>query len=354
MLHVSGLRCSYQGQIVLEGIDLEVTQGEILCLLGPSGCGKTTLLRAIAGLERLDAGDVKFSGQSLKSTPVHARGFGLMFQEYALFPHMTVAQNVAFGLRMQHIADIDQRVRDVLDLVGLTGFERRSVTLLSGGERQRVALARSLAPSPRLLMLDEPLGALDANLRDRLVTDLRSIIKKTGLTAIYVTHDHSEAFAVADRIAIMNEGHLEQVGSPEEVFRRPSTEFAAMFMGLTNIVPVEKVSNGCAVTPLGEFAAAAPAHSLLLHPLGLSLVTSPIAQSSNGCTAVSGVVRESVFRGETHRLTIEHASGVALTLSIPLSDAVPTIGQSVDILINVDAVVPLLRGGREARKTALQ
>lgn len=354
MLSVSGLRCSYQGQIVLEGIDLEAAQGEILCLLGPSGCGKTTLLRAIAGLERLDAGDVRFNGQSLKNIPVHARGFGLMFQEYALFPHMTVAQNVAFGLRMQHIPDIDQRVRNVLDLVGLTGFERRSVTLLSGGERQRVALARSLAPSPRLLMLDEPLGALDANLRDRLVTDLRSIIKKAGLTAIYVTHDHSEAFAVADRVAIMNQGRLEQVGSPEEVFRRPATEFAALFMGLTNIVPVEKENNGYAVTPLGEFAAAVPAHSLLLHPLGLNLITSPIVQSSNSGTVVSGVVRESVFRGETYRLTVEHGSGLALSLSTPLSSAVPAIGQSVDILITADAVVPLRGGGREAEKTALQ
>ena len=343
MLSVSGLRCSYQGQIVLEGIDLEAAQGEILCLLGPSGCGKTTLLRAIAGLERLDAGDVRFNGQSLKNTPVHARGFGLMFQEYALFPHMTVAQNVAFGLRMQRIPDVDQRVRDVLDWVGLAGFERRSVTLLSGGERQRVALARSLAPSPRLLMLDEPLGALDANLRDRLVTDLRSIIKKAGLTAIYVTHDHSEAFAVADRIAIMNEGRLEQTGSSEEVFQRPATKFAALFMGLTNIVPIEKVSGGFAVTPLGEFATTAPAHTLLLHPLGLNLIVSASVQSSNSGTIVSAVVRESVFRGETYRLTVEHISGLALTLSVSLGSAVPTVGQSVDILVSADAVVPLMR-----------
>lgn len=353
MLRISGLSCSYQGQPVLENIELEVAQGEILCLLGPSGCGKTTLLRAIAGLESLDTGDVILNGRSLKNTPVHTRGFGLMFQEYALFPHMTVAQNVAFGLRMQRVPDIDQRVRDVLDLVGLSGFEHRSVTLLSGGERQRVALARSLAPKPHLLMLDEPLSALDTNLRDQLVTDLRSIIKRVGLTAIYVTHDHSEAFAIADRIAIMNEGHLEQVGSPQAVFRRPATEFAARFMGLTNIVPVTTVSNGRVTTALGEFTVAASARSLLLHPLGLNLVASPVVQSSNSSAIVSGIVRELVFRGETYRLAVEHISGLVLTLSVSLNSIVPSLGQPVDILISADAVVPLQAASREADGAAL-
>ena len=202
MLDIINVTRAFDGQAVLRGINLPVDQGEIVCLLGPSGCGKTTMLRIVAGLEHADGGDVRINGNSIMATPVHQRDFGLMFQDFALFPHMNVAENVGFGLRMRPVADDQQRVDEVIRLVGLAGFEQRDVGELSGGERQRVALARSLAPRPRLLMLDEPLGSLDAALRTRLVVELRQIIKQIGLTAIYVTHDQEEAFAIADRIAI--------------------------------------------------------------------------------------------------------------------------------------------------------
>jgi ABC-type Fe3+/spermidine/putrescine transport system ATPase subunit len=212
MLEVRDVELAFGDLPVLRGVSLEAAEGEIVCLLGPSGCGKTTLLRVIAGLEVPERGDVIFDGRSVRDVPVHRRGFGLMFQDFALFPHLDVARNAAFGLRMMGIpaAERQRRVQEVLSLVGLAGFERRDVAKLSGGEKQRVALARSLAPNPRLLMLDEPLGSLDAALRERLVIEIREIIKQVGRAALYVTHDQHEAFAIADRIIIMNEGRFEQ------------------------------------------------------------------------------------------------------------------------------------------------
>jgi ABC-type Fe3+/spermidine/putrescine transport system ATPase subunit len=319
-------------------------------LLGPSGCGKTTLLRVIAGLEQPDKGDVLVDGHTVLRTPVHARGFGLMFQDYALFPHMTVAQNVGFGLKMRRMRAADQRIREMLSLVGLSGFEQRDVMLLSGGERQRVALARSLAPGPRLLMLDEPLGALDATLRDRLIVELREIIRRVGLTAIYVTHDQGEAFAIADRVAIMNAGMIEQVDTPENVYRRPVTEFAARFLGLNNIVPVLDCTTDRIDTPLGEFMVSTTAHRVLLHPIGLRLTP-----SQNGHHSVSGTVRECIFRGDSYRLVVEHSSGIRLSLSIPpVSSHIPCVGQAVNVAVDVQAVIPLCDDCREAEKTTLQ
>ncbi|RME43427.1 MAG: ABC transporter ATP-binding protein, partial [Chloroflexi bacterium] len=239
LLEVRDIHISFEGTQVLHGVSFEVEAGEIVCLLGPSGCGKTTLMRVIAGLETADWGQVLLDGQVIDHLPAHRRGFGLMFQEYALFPHKNVYENVVFGLRMAGWGPerARQRVAEVLQLVGLAGFEERDVTGLSGGERQRVALARSLAPEPRLLMLDEPLGALDRILRDRLMVELRHILKNVGLTSLYVTHDQEEAFALADRVLIMQEGRIVQRGTPEEVYRRPAIPFVAQFLGLTNLIP---------------------------------------------------------------------------------------------------------------------
>lgn len=235
MLTVSDAVVRFGEKDALAGVDLTVHDGELVAVLGPSGSGKSTLLRAVAGLEPLVAGTVSWDGIDLASTPPHKRRFGLMFQDYALFPHKDVAGNVAFGLRMQGrtAADVESRVAEVLALVDLEGFEHRSVTTLSGGEQQRVALARALAPEPRLLMLDEPLGALDRTLRERLTVDLERLLHRLGMTSIYVTHDHAEARAIGDQLVVMRAGKVEQMGTPDDVVAHPANEFVAAFVGVS-------------------------------------------------------------------------------------------------------------------------
>jgi thiamine transport system ATP-binding protein len=233
VLTVDGAIVRFGEHAALDGVDLSVHDGEIVAVLGPSGSGKSTLLRAIAGLEPLAAGTIAWDGTDLAGTPPHKRRFGLMFQDYALFPHKDVAGNVAFGLRMQGraAADVERRVAEVLALVDLEGFEHRSVTTLSGGEQQRVALARALAPEPRLLMLDEPLGALDRTLRERLTVDLEQLLHPLGMTSIYVTHDHAEARSIGDQLVVMRAGRIEQIGTPDDVVAHPANEFVAEFVG---------------------------------------------------------------------------------------------------------------------------
>ena len=218
----------------VDGVSLSVSQGEVLGILGASGSGKSTLLRAIAGLESLDAGAISWDGADLGAVPVHKRGFALMFQDGQLFPHRNVFDNIAYPMRIARTGT--SRVSDLLDLVGLPGYEKRQVRSLSGGEQQRVALARALAASPRLLLLDEPLSALDRELRERLAGDLREILTATGTTAIFVTHDQSEAFSIADRVGIMAAGKLVQVGSPLEVWRSPVSADVARFLGYTAVL----------------------------------------------------------------------------------------------------------------------
>ncbi len=247
--------------IALENISLEVGDGELVALVGPSGCGKTTLLRLIAGFDAPDSGDILFDGQSVLGVPPERRGVGLVFQNYALFPHMTVFQNVAYGLKFSRLR-LDRislpangrqrrtvqtksgeawRVRELLELVGLAGLESRMPSELSAGQQQRVALARALAPNPRVLLLDEPLSALDAKLRERLRLEIKRIQRALTITTLYVTHDQEEALAVADRVAVMSVAHLEQIGTPQEVYNAPATEFVARFIGRGNILPGELV-----------------------------------------------------------------------------------------------------------------
>ncbi len=229
-----GVTKSFGQTTALDAVSLALCEGDILAVLGPSGCGKTTFLRATAGLESTDSGHILCQGEDLAETPPHKRGFGLMFQDYNLFPHLDVAGNVGFGLRMARVPGRRraERVGEMLRLVRLEGLSRRSIHELSGGERQRVALARSLAPSPRLLMLDEPLGALDATLRRELLGELSAILRVVGVTAIYVTHDREEALAVADRAAIMREGRIVQAGTPGDLIERPASAFVASFLEL--------------------------------------------------------------------------------------------------------------------------
>ena len=237
MLSVRDARVDLGGHPALAGVDLEVAPGTVVAVLGPSGSGKSTLLRAIAGLQVLDRGTVELNGARLDDIPPHRRGIGLMFQDDALFPHRDVAANVGFGLRMRSANRevIEARVTEMLALVGLAGKEHRSIRSLSGGERKRVALARALAPAPRVLLLDEPLGALDRPLHDRLVTELSDLFRTIGQTTVYVTHDVAEAFALGDRVAVMREGRVVQISVPEELWATPCDSWTARFIGLANV-----------------------------------------------------------------------------------------------------------------------
>jgi spermidine/putrescine transport system ATP-binding protein len=229
---------SYEDRDLLCGISFSVEKGETVCLLGPSGSGKSTLLRIIAGLEIPERGRILWDGVDLQGVATHQRNFGLVFQDYALFPHLNVFDNIAFGLRMKNLTkmEIQPRVNDVLKKVNLKGFEDRAVTDLSGGEQQRVALARALAPSPRLLMFDEPLGALDHNLREQLMGELRDLLHDSGVPAIYVTHDQEEAFSLADRLLLLHDGTIIQAGTPQQVWEKPASSWVAQFLDAGSII----------------------------------------------------------------------------------------------------------------------
>jgi thiamine transport system ATP-binding protein len=237
MLRAEEVSVRFDRAAALDHASLEVGEGEVVTVLGPSGSGKTTLLRVVAGLQAPDSGLVRLDGVDLASTPPHRRGIGLVFQDHALFPHRDVADNVAFGLRMRSdpAERIASRTAELLDLVGLAGFERRSVRSLSGGEQQRVALARALAPEPRVLLLDEPLGSLDRRLRDRLLEDLGGLFDELRQTAVYVTHDQTEAFTLGDRVAVMRTGRVVQVATPDELWAHPTDADVARFLGLANV-----------------------------------------------------------------------------------------------------------------------
>lgn len=230
MLQVENLDVAIDSLPILDDVSLEVADGEIVAVLGPSGSGKSTLLRAIAGLVEVTGGKIRWNGRPVDGIPTHKRGFGLMFQGYALFPHMNVADNVGFGLKMAGQTDIAIEVEDALSSVGLEGFGPRQVESLSGGEQQRVALARTLAPKPDLVMLDEPLGALDRNLRQKLVVDTRQILEKRDVTAVVVTHDREEAVAMSDRLALMRDGTIIQTGHLDEILAHPADDWVASFI----------------------------------------------------------------------------------------------------------------------------
>lgn len=256
-VEVSGIARRFGGVEALRGVDLSIASGEFFSLLGPSGCGKTTLLRIVAGLELPDAGIVRIDGVDLSGTPAHRRPVNTVFQSYALFPHLDVQDNVAFGLRMKGrpTAEIAQRVRRALDLVQITALADRRPCELSGGQKQRVALARALVNEPRVLLLDEPLGALDLQLRRHLQGELRALQQRLGITFIHVTHDQEEALALSDRIAVMSAGRIEQVGDARTLYEHPSTRFVAGFLGSCNLIELDlltEVAGGCeAASALG-------------------------------------------------------------------------------------------------------
>ena len=319
MLEVTNIYKSYEGALLLRGISFNVAVGETVCLLGASGSGKSTLLRIIAGLESAGQGPVCWDGIDLASVPAHRRGFGLVFQDYALFPHMNVFENVAFGLKMQGLSgfETDQRVTSVLEKVNLVEFKQRRVTDLSGGEQQRVALARALAPNPHLLMFDEPLGALDRSLRERLMEELRTILHTTGVAAIYVTHDQDEAFNLADRILLLHEGEIVRSGSPADVWAEPGSVWAARFLDLGNILEGSVRADGGIETTAGIFNLSCDHKhstgdnvSLLVRPIGARRVANGRRSSApNGtgqASLLSGVVADVVFHQDRFKVQLDN------------------------------------------------
>ena len=238
IVSLRNIRVAFDGEAVLKGIDLDICDKEFVTLLGPSGCGKTTTLRIIGGFVTPDSGDLFFEGQKINNLPAYKRNVNTIFQKYALFPHMNVAENVAFGLKLKKTPQNEIRtlVRDMLELVGLKGFEHRQVTNLSGGQQQRVAIARALVNHPKVLLLDEPLGALDLKLRRDMQLELKKIQQETGITFVYVTHDQEEALTMSDRVVVMNDGVIQQIGTPQDIYNEPINAFVARFIGESNIV----------------------------------------------------------------------------------------------------------------------
>ncbi|HTH64152.1 MAG TPA: ABC transporter ATP-binding protein [Gemmatimonadales bacterium] len=287
------LRVQFNDTVTIGPVSLGIQRGEILALLGPSGSGKTTLLRMLAGFERPDGGRVSIEGEDVTAVPPAQRRVGMVFQHYALFPHLDVGENVAFGLAGSGArATVDGKVRDALALVDLASFERRKVHELSGGQQQRVALARALAPAPRVLALDEPLSNLDPSLRERTRRELRQLVKRIGITAVFVTHEQEEAFDLGDRIAVLQAGRLEQVGTPEDLYERPASLFVGMFVGRANVL------RGAAARALG----AAPGHLVLVRPEQLRF----------GANGLRGVVAERRYTGSTAFFTVALESGERL------------------------------------------
>ncbi len=310
MLKVEQIEKSYEGKPLLSKVSFSVEGGETVCLLGSSGSGKSTLLRIIAGLESPEGGEVYWKNSPLSETPPHHRRFGLMFQDYALFPHRNVAENIAFGLRMQgmNAKEIEDEVHQALQTINMEGFADRKVTELSGGEQQRVALARALAPKPRLLMLDEPLGALDRTLREQLSLELRQILHDSGVPAIYVTHDQEEAFAIADRLLLLHDGVILQDGRPHEIYHHPHDTWVAEFFGLGNLIEgvVSRVNPLAVATPMGEFLTRCEQAgvqtgqkvTLLFRPDQAEILEKNIPNT------ISGEVIDQVFQGSAYQISL--------------------------------------------------
>jgi thiamine transport system ATP-binding protein len=279
MLSLREVSVSYDGVPAVEDVSLDLADGQVLAVLGPSGSGKSTVLRAIAGLEPLARGTLTWDGRDLAGVPTHKRGFALMFQDGQLFGHLTVARNIGYALRLRRARNTDARVDELLELVGLEGYADRLPGTLSGGERQRVALARALAVEPRMLLLDEPLSALDAELRERLGSDLGRILRAAGTTALMVTHDHEEAFAVADRIAVLRAGRLVQEGDISEVWRAPADPATALFLGYARVLDGEPAARVLSAVGQGAAQVAVRRSALFLDdrgPLGGTVVSARV------------------------------------------------------------------------------
>jgi spermidine/putrescine transport system ATP-binding protein len=313
----------------VDDLDLELAQGEFFTLLGPSGCGKTTTLRMIAGFERPTSGEVRIEGEDVAQLPPHKRPTNTVFQSYALFPHLSVEANVAFGLKRKKVPrdEIAERVRSELERVGLAAEANRRPSQLSGGMQQRVALARALVNLPKVLLLDEPLGALDLKLRKELQVELKRIQRDVGITFVYVTHDQEEALTMSDRIAVMNRGRVEQVAVPEEVYDRPATTFVAGFIGVSNLMPATvkgaheiELDQGTSVsTTTNGFTAGDRCHAVV-RPEKLRVELDENGGGSAGRARVEGIVASSLYLGTATQIAVDLGEGTRMTVLIPNAD----------------------------------
>ncbi len=338
---MQGLSRHYGSVVALDKFDLTVQPGELIALLGPSGCGKTTTLRLLAGLEDADSGQITVGGRDITRLPASKRDMGMVFQAYSLFPHMTVRQNVAFGLRLRgvHSAKRDKQALEMLELVGLDTQADRFPHQISGGQQQRVALARALAIQPQVLLLDEPLSALDAKVRAQLRDQIRRIQLEVGITTLFVTHDQEEALAIADRVGVMRDGHIEQLAAPTEVYSRPATSFVAEFVGLSNrlagTVSGSMVTvRGCDL-PLVDLSTAPGQATALVRPEAVTLSSDNSAESG----PLVGTVIATTFLGATSRVTVDLGDTTILA-QLPTSEAsgLPA-GSRVSLTIRPDPVL---------------
>ncbi len=296
-IRIAGLRKNFADFVALAGVDLEIRAGEFFTLLGPSGSGKTTLLRLIAGFDRPGAGTIELDGREISGVPPYARDVNTVFQDYALFPHMSLLQNIEYGMRVRRVPKAERRARALraLESVQLTGLGERRPAQLSGGQRQRVALARAIVNQPKVLLLDEPLGALDLKLRQEMQRELAHVQRDVGITFVYVTHDQEEALSMSDRVAVLNRGRVEQVGSPLEVYERPATEFVAGFIGTSNLIERE-------------------GRQLTIRPEKIRLLAEN-EQPADGAHVESGIIRDVVYVGVFTRYVIDLDAGGELVVA---------------------------------------
>ena len=355
-IELSGLTKRF-GEIAVDRVDLTVDSGEFFSLLGPSGCGKTTTLRLIAGFEQPTEGTILLDGVEMTNTPPHRRNVNTVFQSYALFPFLSVFDNVAFGLRNRHLtkADMNKQVGDALDLVQLTGFEKRRPGILSGGQQQRVALARALVLNPSVLLLDEPLGALDAKLRRSLKVELKALQERVGITFLYVTHDQEEALTMSDRLAVMNAGRIVQLGTPRTIYEEPADTYVADFLGVSNLMEVDVVERGpgsqcramlgetALAVDRGEVDALGPAHALIrpervrIEPYG--------HDGQVGPNRVPAMIERLVFLGASTQVMLRLAPGALLQAVVPNDGTEATLSQGTPVHVFLAPDVLRVLGG---------
>ncbi len=348
---------AYDSFVAVKDVSLTVIKGEFVTLLGPSGCGKTTILRSIAGLVQPTGGEIIVAGRRIDNVPIHKRNIGLVFQNYALFPHKSVYDNIAFGLKYRSVekSAIAHKVKRALDMVRLPGVEKKLPSELSGGQQQRIALARAIVIEPDVLLLDEPLSALDANLREEMRTELKIIQREVGITTIFVTHDQEEALAMSDRIVVMNKGEIEQLGTPEDVYRRPESRFVASFLGQSNLLPgrITAIRNGNVAIRIKEgpeMLAIAPATARegALVTVVVRAQKVVVGSSGAGAGTMAGKIVSASYLGGTAAYFID-AGGIRLQSNSTIDDRVWREGETVSVTISPADCQLLDETGRRLR-----